>query len=229
MQILLTWTSSCLFVFCFFLSISSSFDVVVYGVLLLLLCDDGAPSSHLHCIITQCTQTHTPIHINTHTLSHKHTPPLLCSKLNGHILGLRAPWGSILPVLRLKIPYLHYVSYLSSVLSCGKGKLWAHYFIGWMEQYASIQLWAKGYGLWFSLKHIKADYYSASDRFPFVKAKSKTQIKPVLVLSVKVYNGRAGFTLNRVEVLYSHKALVTPDLYLLKSMPAANILSVQVQ
>lgn len=151
----------------------------------LLLLTASLPKTHTYCML--------------HILKHKHTPLLLCSKLTSHILGLLAPWGSILPVLSLKIPYLNSVSYLSFVLSYGKGKLWAYYFTGWSELYVSIS---------YEPKVMACDSVSNTSKqiiiLPltiFWKQNLKTQIKPEL--SVKVYNRRAGFTVNR-EAIFIH-------------------------
>lgn len=115
------------FLFIWPFSISLSLAVRVYGLLfLLLMMTDGAP---LLIVTASLPWRHT----HTYTSNNEHSPFLLCSKLTGHILGLRAPWGSILAVLSLKTPYLHSVYYLSSVLSHGKGKLRAYYFIGWQK------------------------------------------------------------------------------------------------
>lgn len=156
------------------------------------------PSSYFHCIITLYIHTH------TYTSNHKHTSVLLCSKLTGRILGLRAPWGSILAVLSLKTPYLHSVSYLSSVHRQGKGKPRAYYFIGWQNNIASFQLKAKGYGLWFRKELLF--FYLCFLFEAKCHCKSRTQIKPVLAFSVvysKMLVKRVCFTLNREGVLYN--------------------------
>ncbi len=195
MQKLLTGPASCLFVF---FSISLSFCCCGLWFVVTVTLWWWSPSSYFHCIITPNTHTH------TYTSNHKRTPFLLCSKLTGHILGLRAPWGAILAALSLKTPYLHAVSYLSSVLSYDKGKLLAYYFIGWQNN-----MLLSSYGQWFSTKHIKIDYFPPLTAFFFVttfRCKSKTQIKLALGFSVKVYGEivkRVCFGFNREAALYS--------------------------
>lgn len=158
-------------------------------MLLLLLYDDWTPLF----IFTASL----PL-IHTYTSNHKRTHFLLCSKLTGHILDLHAPWDSIpLTMLSLKM-YLHSVINHSSVLSHGKGKPQSYYFYWMTKQHASIQLWAKGCGLWLGTNTSQIDYSSPLTAFYLFHSKSKAQIKPSLVFSVKVC-----FTLNRKAAWYS--------------------------
>lgn len=189
MQKLLTWPTSCLFGF---FPTVSSLDVEVYGVLLLLFYDDRSDSSYFHCIITPNTHTHTHSTTNTH-----HS---CCAVSWLATFWAYVPHGALYPCSAQSENSLSPLCLLSQ--RCAH--LWQGQTVSillyWMtEQHAFIQLWVKGYGLWFTTQHIKIDYSSPSDSFRF-HCKSKTQIK---LQSVGVFCGneqksiRFNFTVNK--------------------------------